>query len=94
MSELRKTSEPTARGPAEAPPVYLDARRELAVRYLFGKGLEIGPLHQPVAMPPGVTVSYVDRLKVADPRRPPSLRRRVRNRGCCPTADRVRRGPA
>ncbi|HVE18836.1 MAG TPA: methyltransferase domain-containing protein, partial [Ilumatobacteraceae bacterium] len=69
MTELRKASEPTARGPAEAPPVYLDARRELAARYLFGKGLEIGPLHQPLAMPSGVTVSYVDRLKVADLRR-------------------------
>jgi SAM-dependent methyltransferase len=69
MSELRKTSEPRAGQPAEAPPVYLDARRELAAHYLFGKGLEIGPLHQPLAMPPGVTVSYVDRLNVADLRR-------------------------
>jgi hypothetical protein len=53
-------------GPAEAPPVYLDARRELSARYLFGEGVEIGPLHLPLAMPPGVKVSYVDRLKVAD----------------------------
>jgi len=62
-------SEPAGR-PAEAPPVYLDARRPtLAGHYLFGKGLEIGPLHQPLAIPLGVTVSYVDRLKVADLRR-------------------------
>ena len=69
MSELRKSSEQKTEGPSQAPPVYLDARRELAARYLFGKGLEIGPLHQPLAMPPGVSVSYVDRLKVADLRR-------------------------
>ena len=43
MSELRKSSEPMAREPAEAPPVYLDARRVLAACYLFGEGLEIGP---------------------------------------------------
>lgn len=69
MSELRNTTEPMVEGPAEAPPVYLDARRELAERYLFGNGLEIGPLHQPLPMSPAVTVSYVDRLKVADLRR-------------------------
>ena len=69
MSELRKKSEPMVEGPAEAPPVYLDARRELAARYLFGEGVEIGPLHQPLAIPPGVKVKYVDRLKVADLRR-------------------------
>ena len=66
MSELRKSSEPMAREPAEAPPVYLDARRVLAACYLFGEGLEIGPLHLPLAMPAGVKVLYVDRLKVAD----------------------------
>jgi SAM-dependent methyltransferase len=69
MSELRNSSEPMAEGPAEAPPVYLDARRELAACYLFGEGVEIGPLHLPLAMPPGVKVLYVDRLKVADLRR-------------------------
>lgn len=69
MSELRDPSEALEEGPAEAPPVYFDARRELAARYLFGHGLEIGPLHQPLVMPAYVTVSYVDRLKVADLRR-------------------------
>jgi len=36
------------------------ARKRLAVRYLKGAGLEIGPLHQPTPLPPGVRVTYVD----------------------------------
>jgi hypothetical protein len=44
-------------------PIYLDARRTLAEHFLFGEGLEIGPLHQPLAVPPHVTVRYVDRMK-------------------------------
>lgn len=55
--------------PAEAPPVYFDARRELAARFLFGEGLEIGPLHQPLAMPPQAKPRYVDRMQVDDLRR-------------------------
>jgi len=53
-------------GPAEAPPVYLDARAEFAARFLFGEGLEIGPLHQPLAMPPHARVRYVDRMALED----------------------------
>jgi SAM-dependent methyltransferase len=50
---------------AQAPPIpiYLDARRTLASHFLFGEGLEIGPLHQPLSMPPHVKVRYVDRMK-------------------------------
>jgi len=52
----------------EAPPVpvYLDARRVFAAHYLAGDGLEIGPLHQPLALPPQARARYVDRLSVAD----------------------------
>jgi SAM-dependent methyltransferase len=66
MSELRSTQEPVQQAPAVAPSVYFDARRELASRFLFGEGLEIGALHQPLLMPAGVTVRYVDRKSVAD----------------------------
>jgi len=69
MSELRSQEEPRLAGPAEAPPVYFDARRELASRFLFGEGLEIGPLHQPLAMPPQARARYVDRMQVDDLRR-------------------------
>jgi SAM-dependent methyltransferase len=51
-------------GPAEAPPVYLDARAEFAARYLQGEGLEIGPLHLPLKMPPHARPRYVDRMPV------------------------------
>lgn len=49
--------------------MYFDARRELARRYLFGHGLEIGALHQPLSVPAGITVRYVDRITVAELRR-------------------------
>lgn len=35
-------------------------RERLAARYLRGVGLEIGALHLPLKVPPGVTVKYVD----------------------------------
>jgi SAM-dependent methyltransferase len=66
MSELRTPQEPVQEAPAVAPPIYFDARRELASRYLFGEGLEIGALHLPLTMPAGVEVRYVDRKSVAD----------------------------
>jgi len=68
MSELR-TGEPVLHGPVEAPPIYFDARLELARHYLFGQGLEIGALHLPLTVPAGVTVRYVDRIQVDDLRR-------------------------
>ena len=36
------------------------ARKRLAACYLKGSGLEIGALHQPLIVPPDVTVSFVD----------------------------------
>lgn len=68
MSDLRQ-EEKTQAEPAEAPPVYFDARRELAAAFLTGEGLEIGPLHQPLAMPPQATARYVDRMNSDDLRR-------------------------
>lgn len=69
MSELQTPPETRKDEPAPAPPIYFDARRELAARFLFGEGLEIGPLHLPLAMPPQAKPRYVDRMKEDDLRR-------------------------
>jgi SAM-dependent methyltransferase len=58
-----------AQAPDEPPPTYLDARTELAARYLLGEGLEIGALHQPLRLPPHARARYVDRLPVEQLRR-------------------------
>lgn len=50
-------------------PVYLDARVAFANSYLIGEGLEIGPLHQPLAVPPHARVRYVDRMTAEQLRR-------------------------
>jgi SAM-dependent methyltransferase len=49
--------------------MYLDERATFAAHFLFGEGLEIGPLHQPLAVPPHAKVRYVDRMSAADLRR-------------------------
>ncbi len=50
-------------------PVYLDARAAFASSYLFGEGIEIGPLHQPLAIPGHARARYVDRMTTPDLRR-------------------------
>ncbi len=40
-------------------------RRELAEKYLIGEGIEIGALHEPIAVAATTRVRYVDRLPVA-----------------------------
>jgi len=42
------------------------SREYLAAAFLHGSGLEIGALHNPLPVPRGVHVAYVDRLSVAD----------------------------
>jgi len=37
-------------------------RAKLAGKHLRGKGIEIGALHQPMSVPPGAMVRYLDRL--------------------------------
>lgn len=69
MSVLRGKEETAKAGPAEPPPVYLDARARFAAHFLFGDGLEIGALHMPLAMPPHAKVRYVDRMPAEDLRR-------------------------
>lgn len=64
MSVFRGNEATAQAGPAEAPPVYLDARAEFAARFLLGEGLEIGPLHLPLAIPQHAKARYVDRMPV------------------------------
>jgi len=45
------------------------AKRSHLGGWLSGEGIELGALHQPLAVPAGVRVEYVDRLSVADLRR-------------------------
>ncbi len=47
-------------------PAYLDARAAFASHYLFGEGIEIGPLHLPLAIPPHARARYVDRMTIED----------------------------
>jgi predicted SAM-dependent methyltransferase len=41
-----------------------DVRSEIARRYLRGDGIEIGALHNPLAVPAAAKVQYVDRMNV------------------------------
>jgi SAM-dependent methyltransferase len=69
MSEPDSAERARLGEPAEAPPLYYDARGQLAAHFLQGRGLEIGPLHQPLALPPQATARYVDRMVEEDLRR-------------------------
>ncbi len=64
MSVLRGKTKQDTSEPLDPAPVLLDARTEFAARFLAGKGLEIGALHQPLAIPPTAKARYVDRLPV------------------------------
>jgi predicted SAM-dependent methyltransferase len=44
-------------------------REAIAAAFLQGDGIEIGALHQPLKVPEGAHVKYVDRMSVADLRR-------------------------
>ncbi len=55
------------RGEPPAPPnedPYRQRRRELAQQYLRGSGIEVGALHQPLAVPARARVRYVDRMPI------------------------------
>jgi SAM-dependent methyltransferase len=67
MSSTDTTGAPSAMLPPL--PVYLDARAAFAASYLSGEGIEIGALHQPLAVPPQAHVRYVDRMTSPDLRR-------------------------
>jgi len=71
MSTSGKPGAPVEAPTSEAPPppVYIDARSVFATRFLHGEGLEIGGLHQPLAIPAHAKVHYVDRMRTEDLRR-------------------------
>jgi predicted SAM-dependent methyltransferase len=66
-----------AGSPPVAPRLELDGslasvhgtREFIAASFLSGDGIEIGALHQPLRVPQGARVRYVDRMAVADLRR-------------------------
>jgi SAM-dependent methyltransferase len=49
--------------------VKVTAKRSHAARWLQGSGIEIGALHNPLAVPPAATVHYVDRFNAEDLKR-------------------------
>ena len=57
---------PDADRPAQPPAVQGDPRGQLAAECLRGGGVEIGALHQPMPLPPGAGVTYVDRMTVEE----------------------------
>jgi hypothetical protein len=56
---LRARRAPVA---AEPPPSFAEVRRRVAAEFLRGDGIEIGALNEPLALPAGTTVRYVDRM--------------------------------
>ncbi len=52
--------------PEDYGPAFRGNRQAVAWAYLKGSGIEVGALHQPLAVPPGAHVRYVDRMSAAD----------------------------
>jgi SAM-dependent methyltransferase len=61
-----KTDENELRGPPPPPEVTFEARNVLAWHFICGTGLEIGAAYQPLDVPPGTRVTYVDRMTVEE----------------------------
>ena len=66
MSRTQSEPDQDKARPRDPAPVFLDARREFAERFLAGQGLEIGALHLPLRTPSRAHVRYVDRMAVED----------------------------
>jgi predicted SAM-dependent methyltransferase len=66
MSTTQSEPDQDKARPRDPAPVFLDARREFAERFLAGEGLEIGALHLPLRTPARARVRYVDRMSVED----------------------------
>jgi len=61
-----KTDENQLLGPPPPPDVTFDARGVLAWHFICGNGLEIGAAYQPLDVPPGTNVTYVDRMTLEE----------------------------
>jgi SAM-dependent methyltransferase len=66
MSTTQREPDQDKARPRDPAPVFLDARRAFAERFLAGHGLEIGALHLPLRTPSRAHVRYVDRMPVED----------------------------
>ena len=70
---VRLEPPPSGNGSPSPAPTALDhilaVRAIVAARYVHGRGIEVGALHSPLAVPPTASVLYVDRLRPADLRR-------------------------
>jgi len=61
IMKLLQESNDTNMGISLSEPM-LVTRETIAATYLSGEGIEIGALHNPLAIPPGAKVKYVDRM--------------------------------
>jgi SAM-dependent methyltransferase len=61
-----KTDENELLGPPPPPEVTFDARGVLALHFICGKGLEIGAAYEPLEVPLGTSVTYVDRMTLEE----------------------------
>src|SRR5437763_6623860 len=61
-----QTQETLLHEPEPTPDSAFAVRTELARHFIRGRGLEIGALHSPLDVPPGVGVTYIDRLTVEE----------------------------
>ena len=52
------------RAAEEPPPSFAEVRRRVAVKFLRRDGIEIGALNEPLWLPDGVRVRYVDRMSL------------------------------
>jgi SAM-dependent methyltransferase len=66
MDGPQSNAETASSKAVDPPPLYLEARAELAYRYLAGKGLEIGALNWPLDLPAGAEASTVDRMTLEE----------------------------
>jgi SAM-dependent methyltransferase len=69
VTEIEAHIPPGQGAAAKPPPIRFTSRHALAVGYLTGEGIEIGALHSPTPLAPGVRSSFVDRFEVDDLRR-------------------------
>jgi SAM-dependent methyltransferase len=86
IRKLRRLAEPALVGPIPRPPWSPpgNPRDRLARQFIRGQGLEIGALYNPLFVPPGVRVTYVDRFPLADLRAQLQAHPHLRDRPLAP----------
>jgi SAM-dependent methyltransferase len=66
MTVVGMTDENELREPAPSPEIRFEARNEFARQFICGHGIEIGAAYQPLDVPAGASVTYVDRMTVEE----------------------------